>query len=368
MKSHLLDKMLKDRNRILVTGGAGFIGGALIRKLLRYSSALIFNLDKFSYASNEDSINNEINLLGKTAKERYKVLKYDLSIFHEVEIALKIAKPDLIFHLAAESHVDRSIDNPFNFISSNILGTFNLLESVRIYWNKLPLKRKEIFRFHHISTDEVYGSLGVKGKFSESSSYNPNSPYSASKASSDHLVNAWHQTYDIPTIVTNCSNNFGPWQYPEKLIPLTIFNALHKKKIRIYGDGQNIRDWLYVEDHIDGLLIAANKGKVGRSYCIGGFGEITNKEIVLKICNLLNNLSPNKTRYESQIEYVEDRPGHDRRYAIDSTLIQKELQWSPNKSFEESLEFTVKWYLNNQDWCEKVFSKSGYSGQRIGLK
>ncbi len=368
MKVHILDQILNNRKRILVTGGAGFIGGALIRKLLSDSSAKIFNLDKFGYASNQDSINKKINLLGQSALERYKVLKLNLANFDQVNQAIKIAKPDLIFHLAAESHVDRSIDSPYEFISSNILGTFNLLESVRTFWNELPLKRKEIFRFHHISTDEVYGTLGNEGKFSELSTYRPNSPYSATKASSDHLVNAWHQTYGIPTVITNCSNNFGPWQYPEKLIPLAIFNALHEKKIRIYGDGQNVRDWLYVEDHVDGLLIAANKGKVGKSYCIGGFGETTNKDVVLKICKLLNKLSPNKTDYETQIEYVEDRPGHDKRYAIDSDLIQKELGWIPNNSFEESLEITVKWYIENQDWCEKLFLKSGYFGERVGLK
>ena len=368
MKSYILDQLLEGRKRILVTGGAGFIGGAVIRKLLIDSSAIIFNLDKFGYASNEDSINKKLNFLGQSALERYMVLKLDLANFDKVNEAIKIAKPDLIFHLAAESHVDRSIDNPYDFISSNILGTFNLLESVRIYWDKLPLKRKEIFRFHHISTDEVFGTLGEEGQFSELSSYSPNSPYSASKASSDHLVNSWHQTFGIPTVITNCSNNFGPWQYPEKLIPLVIFNALHEKKIRIYGDGQNIRDWLYVEDHVDGIMLAANKGKLGKSYCIGGFGEITNKDIVLKICNLLNKLSPNSSPYESQIEYVEDRPGHDKRYAIDSKLIQTELGWSPNKSFEASLELTVKWYLENQNWCEKLFLNSGYSGQRVGLK
>jgi len=350
--------------RVLVTGGSGFIGGCLIRHLLLDSHIQVYNLDKCGYASDHTSISKTLPLLG--SQSRYQLLETDLVNERTTSEAVAYAQPDLIFHLAAESHVDRSIDSPSSFIQSNILGTFNLLQAVRLYWEQLSLERQHLFRFHHISTDEVYGSLGPTDSFSESSKYNPRSPYSASKASSDHLVNAWHHTYGIPTLITNCSNNFGPWQFPEKLIPLVILKALSLESIPIYGDGSNIRDWLFVDDHVEALLLVASTANPGSNYCIGGHGERTNLQVVTSICGILDKLAPKHQPYETLIKLVQDRPGHDQRYAINSTLINSELGWAPQYSFEQALETTVRWYLTNLEWCNALFLRNGYSGERIG--
>ena len=333
--------------RILITGGSGFIGGCLIRRLINQTKAKIFNLDKLGYASDLLAIkhNKESN--------QYSLIKCDLSNYDETKVAIKKTNPDLIFHLAAESHVDKSIENPFVFLQSNIIGTFNLLEISRDHYEKLSNERRKDFRFLHISTDEVFGSLGKEGSFSEASQYDPRSPYSATKASSDHLVNAWYHTYGLPVIKTNCSNNYGPWQFPEKLIPLAISKAIKGETIPIYGDGSNIRDWLYVEDHINGLILAIQKGNIGKSYCIGGFGEKSNLEIVENICSVLNEINPKEKKYQDLIKFVKDRPGHDQRYSIDSSFIQNKLGWSPKTNLSDGIRETVIWYVNNQDWCFK---------------
>jgi len=277
------------------------------------------------------------------------------------------ADPDLVMHLAAESHVDRSIDGPGAFIESNVLGTFQLLQAVRTHWEQLPAERQALFRFHHISTDEVFGSLGPTGRFSEATAYDPRSPYSASKAASDHLVSAWHHTYGLPVVLTNCSNNYGPWQFPEKLIPVVIFKALAGEPIPLYGDGANVRDWLYVEDHVEALLLAASRGRLGSSYCVGGAAERTNRAVVESICGVLDQLRPEGAPHARLITRVVDRPGHDRRYAIDASRISAELGWTPRHSFEQGLEATVRWYLENGSWCHSVRQLSGYSGGRIGV-
>ena len=349
--------------RYLITGGAGFIGGALVRKLISNQKNVVFNLDKLGYASDLESIDN-LNL--KNNFGNYTFINVDLVDKENLGDAIQKANPDVIMHLAAESHVDRSIDEPHHFLESNIVGTFNLLQLAKEYWSNLKPERKENFKFHHISTDEVYGSLGEKGSFNEFTSYDPRSPYSASKASSDHLVRAWFHTYNFPVLITNCSNNFGPWQFPEKLIPLVISKALDGKKIPIYGDGLNIRDWLYVEDHVEALLLVIQKGKIGESYCIGGYGERTNKYIVELICSILDKRKPANSSYSNLIEYVKDRPGHDRRYSIDSSKINKELGWKSNFKLEESIEKTVNWYLDNYRWVKKIQEKSQYGGERIG--
>ena len=332
--------------RILVTGGAGFIGGAVIRKLLLENSFCIFNLDKVGYASNLTSINKTISSLGIEKEERHKLLKVDLTNSSETRSAVEFANPDLIMHLAAESHVDRSIDGPTAFIKSNILGTFNLLEAAREHYEKLSYERKSDFRFHHISTDEVFGSLGDLGSFNELTRYDPRSPYSASKAASDHIVNAWYHTYDLPILITNCSNNYGPWQNKEKLIPKIIYNAINNLSIPIYGDGNNIRDWLFVEDHVEGLIKVLNNGKVGDKYCIGGNEEKTNNEVVNTICEILDELIPKEKSYKSLIRYVKDRRGHDQRYAIDASKMKSDLDWVPKYSFKDGLQFTIEWYIN----------------------
>ena len=349
--------------RYLITGGAGFIGGALVRKLISNQKNVVFNLDKLGYASDLESIDN-LNL--KNNFGNYTFINVDLVDKENLGDAIQKANPDVIMHLAAESHVDRSIDEPHHFLESNIVGTFNLLQLAKEYWSDLKPERKENFKFHHISTDEVYGSLGEKGSFNELTSYDPRSPYSASKASSDHLVRAWFHTYNFPVLITNCSNNFGPWQFPEKLIPLVISKALDGKKIPIYGDGLNIRDWLYVEDHVEALLLVIQKGKIGESYCIGGYGERTNKYIVELICSILDKRKPANSSYSNLIEYVKDRPGHDRRYSIDSSKINRELGWKSNFKLEESIEKTVNWYLDNYRWVKKIQEKSQYGGERIG--
>ncbi|QVL52576.1 MAG: dTDP-glucose 4,6-dehydratase [Cyanobium sp. M30B3] len=345
--------LLAGRRRILVTGGAGFIGGAVVRRLLRESNALVFNLDKCGYASDLTSIEQMLADLGPggltaDGQSRHQLLKVDLTDAEATAAAVRQADPDLVMHLAAESHVDRSIEGPGAFIDSNVTGTFHLLQAVRAHWQALPEERQAHFRFHHISTDEVFGSLGADGRFSETTPYDPRSPYSASKAASDHLVNAWHHTYGLPVVLTNCSNNYGPWQFPEKLIPVVILKAAAGEPIPLYGDGLNVRDWLYVEDHVDALLLAACLGKTGNSYCVGGHGERTNKQVVQAICDTLDGLQPAFAPHSRLITQVTDRAGHDRRYAIDPTLITAELGWSPRHSFQEGLRTTVQWYWERQ--------------------
>ncbi len=342
------------KKNILITGGAGFIGGTLIRNLILNSEHKIFNLDKLGYASDELMINKCIIENKINEKERYKLLKIDLKDIKDVRDVFGFVKPDIVLHLAAESHVDNSIKDPTPFIESNILGTFNLLEASRSYFDKLKGDDKNLFRFLHISTDEVFGSLGKEGFFTEKTKYDPRSPYSASKASSDHLVNAWHHTYGLPILVTNCSNNYGPCQYPEKLIPLIIINAINNKKIPIYGNGNNIRDWLYVEDHVEAIIKVVNKGVVGGKYCIGGQEEKTNNEIVNTICEYLDLIKTKNTSYKELIKYVDDRKGHDFRYSINTQKITKELNWKPKFSFNEAIKFTVNWYLENLEWIGQI--------------
>ena len=348
-----LRDLLGQRKRILVTGGAGFIGGAVVRRLLLESDATVFNLDKMGYASDLTSIEKTLKILAVREQEpiepRHQLLQVDLADAEATQKAFEKADPDLVMHLAAESHVDRSIEGPGAFIESNMVGTFNLLQASRTHFENLEEERKANFRFHHISTDEVFGSLGATGRFSETTPYDPRSPYSASKAASDHLVYAWHHTFGLPIILTNCSNNYGPWQYPEKLIPVVILKAAAGEAIPLYGDGMNVRDWLYVEDHVDALLLAANRGRLGESYCIGGHGERTNLEVIEKICSVLDEIKPEKKPHRNLIKFVKDRLGHDRRYAIDPKKITTELGWEPRHGFDEGLEATVKWYLEQSN-------------------
>lgn len=351
--------------KLLVTGGAGFIGSAVIRHIIRNTQDEVVNLDKLTYAGNLES------LAEVSESARYAFEQVDICNRGEVDRVLEEHQPEAIMHLAAESHVDRSIDGPADFIETNIVGTYTLLEAVRQYWHTLESERRENFRFHHISTDEVYGDLdGPENLFTEQTPYAPSSPYSASKASSDHLVRAWCRTYGLPVLVTNCSNNYGPFHFPEKLIPLVILNALEGKPLPVYGKGEQIRDWLYVEDHAQALYEVVAEGKVGETYNIGGHNEKRNIDVVQSICELLEELAPEKpsglVNYRDLITFVTDRPGHDLRYAIDASKIQKELGWVPKESFETGLRKTVLWYLNNLEWCHRVQNGS-YQRQRIGV-
>ncbi len=343
--------------KILVTGGAGFIGSAVIRSAVAEGHAVI-NVDALTYAACLDNVAPVADAPG------YFFEHADIRDAKAMATILKKHRPDAIMHLAAESHVDRSIDNPAAFIDTNVTGTCVLLEAARAYWAEGG--RSESFRFHHISTDEVFGSLGETGFFTEDCPYQPNSPYSASKAGSDHLVRAWHETYGLPVVLTNCSNNYGPYQFPEKLIPVVILNALSGKPIPVYGAGDNIRDWLHVEDHAEALLLVLEKGELGRSYNIGGENEMTNLNLVKMLCGILDRLKPGKTPYADLITFVADRPGHDRRYSIDPTRIREELNWRPSYTPEAGMEHTVQWYLDNAIWLDALQNRSGV-GRRLGV-
>jgi dTDP-glucose 4,6-dehydratase len=355
--------------KILVTGGAGFIGSAVIRHIINNTNDSVINLDKLTYAGNLESLAEVEN------DARYVFSQTDICDANAIEKVFAEHQPDVVMHLAAESHVDRSIDGPREFVETNIIGTYVLLEESRKYWMNLDSDKKTQFKFHHISTDEVYGDLdGPEDLFTEETSYAPSSPYSASKAASDHLVRAWLRTYGLPTVITNCSNNYGPYHFPEKLIPLMILNALEGKALPIYGDGQQIRDWLYVEDHARALYLVAKAGKVGETYNIGGHNEKANIDVVKAICNLLEELAPenshsiasgNKDGFASLITFVTDRPGHDVRYAIDASKIERELNWTPQESFESGIRKTVIWYLENTTWWKGVLDGS-YRGERLG--
>lgn len=355
--------------KVLVTGGAGFIGSAVVRHIIKHTDDTVINVDCLTYAGNLQSLTDvELN-------KRYHFENVNICDRAALDEIFYKYQPDAVMHLAAESHVDRSITGPAAFIETNVVGTYTLLEATRAYWSELPTEAKKTFRFHHISTDEVYGDLTHPDEvaqdtalpmFLETTPYAPSSPYSASKASSDHLVRAWLRTYGLPTIVTNCSNNYGPYHFPEKLIPLVILNALDGKELPIYGKGDQIRDWLYVEDHARALYKVVTEGTLGETYNIGGHNEKQNIEVVNTICTILDELVPKDTKYAEQITYVADRPGHDRRYAIDSSKMQRELNWTPQETFETGLRKTVQWYLDNQKWCQNVQDGS-YQRERLGL-
>lgn len=351
--------------KIVITGGAGFIGSAVVRHIINNTQDEVINVDKLTYAGNLQS------LYDVSDSDRYHFEKIDICNRAALDELFTKYQPDAVMHLAAESHVDRSIDGPAAFIETNIVGTYTLLEAARYYWNSLPKEHKAAFRFHHISTDEVYGDLhGTDDLFTETTPYSPSSPYSASKASSDHLVRSWLRTYGLPTIVTNCSNNYGPYHFPEKLIPLVILNALEGKALPVYGDGSQIRDWLYVEDHARALYKVVTEGGIGETYNIGGHNERQNIEVVKTICSILDELVPthpnNIKQYQELIQFVTDRPGHDYRYAIDASKIAKTLGWTPRESFESGIRKTVEWYLANQEWCNNIKNGS-YARDRAGL-
>ncbi len=347
---------------VFVTGGAGFIGSEVIRQYLTETDCLVVNIDILTYAGNLDS------LTVVAGNPRYVFKQVDIGDAQGLERIFSQYRPNRILHLAAESHVDRSIDGPAAFVQTNVVGTYVLLEAARIYWNALPADQKDLFRFLHISTDEVYGSLGKEGLFTEETPYRPNSPYSASKAASDHLVRAWYHTYGFPVVTTNCSNNYGPYQFPEKLIPLVIRRALAGEPLPVYGKGENVRDWLYVGDHVRGLRTVLSQGRLGETYNIGGNNERTNIEVVHTLCQLLDELLPDSPHYPHAklITFVADRPGHDLRYAIDASKIRDELGWQPLETFTTGLRKTVQWYLENTQWIERVTS-GAYRGERLGL-
>lgn len=342
--------------KLLVTGGAGFIGSAVVRLAVARGHEVV-NLDALTYAACLE------NVASVSASPLYSFEQADIRDLPALEAIFQKHQPDAVMHLAAESHVDRSIDGPQAFIETNVMGTYNMLQAARHYWEGCG--KRKAFRFHHISTDEVFGSLGATGQFTEETPYDPRSPYSASKASSDHLVRAWAETYGLPVVLTNCSNNYGPFHFPEKLIPVVILSALAGKPIPIYGKGENVRDWLYVEDHADALLLVLEKGAVGRSYNIGGENERSNLELVQTICTILDTLKPASAPYADLIEFVTDRPGHDLRYAIDPTRIREELGWRPSVTVEEGLEKTVRWYLENEEWWQPLLGRAGV-GERLG--
>lgn len=348
--------------RFLVTGGAGFIGSAVVRRLIHETAHPVLVVDKLTYAANLDS-------LAPVARDpRYAFQRCDITDAARMRAIIERFQPNVIMHLAAESHVDRSIDGPGEFVQTNVVGTVALLQESLRYWRTLSSERRAAFRFHHISTDEVFGSLGKTGFFHEEYPYRPNSPYSASKAASDHFVRAWHHTYGLPTVTTNCSNNYGPYHFPEKLIPLMILNALEGKPLPVYGKGENVRDWLYVEDHAAALIAVAERGAIGESYNIGGWNERRNLDVVQAICTLVDELAPDPQigPRAKLIAYMPDRPGHDLRYAIDASKIKRELGWTPVETFESGLRKTVQWYLDNRTWWERV--RSGvYQGERLGI-
>lgn len=356
--------------KILITGGAGFIGSAVCRFLINETDNEVVNLDCLTYAADLSTLDSI------SENKRYSFVQVDICNPEDIDRAFDTYKPDAVMHLAAESHVDRSIDGPDVFIQTNIVGTYNMLQSSLKYWGKLSHEKKQIFRFHHVSTDEVYGSLGEEGAFTEDMAYVPNSPYSATKAASDHLVRAWYKTFGLPVVISNCSNNYGPYQFPEKLIPVLILNALKGKPLPIYGKGKNIRDWLSVEDHARALYLIISKGRIGEKYNVGGASEITNIDVANQVCKLLDEYRPDSLHvpHRNLITYVDDRPGHDMRYAIDFTKIKNELGWEPKESFETSLRKTVNWYMNNQDWCNNIASgaylerrePSAYTRQKKG--
>jgi dTDP-glucose 4,6-dehydratase len=355
---------MKNNKTILVTGGAGFIGSALVRHIINETQHSVVNVDKLTYSGNLESLE------GIEKSKNYIFKKIDICDENELQGVFTKNQPDIVMHLAAESHVDRSIDGPSDFIQTNIIGTFNLLEQSKNYWQSLKGIKKESFRFLHVSTDEVYGDLGgTSDFFSEDTAYDPSSPYSASKASSDHLVRAWYRTYGLPVLITNCSNNYGPCQFPEKLIPHVILNALEGKSLPIYGDGKQIRDWLYVDDHVIALMNVALNAKVGETYNIGGNNEIQNIEVVRKVCDILDKLVPSKlngiSSFNELITYVKDRPGHDLRYAINPNKIIKDLNWGPLEDFDSGIRKTVEWYLDNKIWCENIQNGS-YKFERLG--
>jgi len=350
--------------KFLITGGAGFIGSALIRYIIHDLGHSVVNVDKLTYAGNLESLNSV------SENQHYWFEHVDICDYAEVERVFGKHKPDKVIHLAAESHVDRSIDGPVDFINTNIAGTYVMLEVARQYWTKLKNVQKSTFCFHHVSTDEVYGDLeNTEHLFSEDTPYAPSSPYSASKASSDHLVRAWNRTYGLPIVITNCSNNYGPYQFPEKLIPLVILNALTGKPLPVYGSGKQVRDWLYVEDHVKALVKVAEEGKIGDTYNIGGHNEKTNLDVVMKVCSILDVLAPKHPggidKYEDLITFVKDRPGHDLRYAIDANKIKEELGWIPEETFESGMEKTVEWYLDNHEWCQHIIDGGSYN-DRLG--
>lgn len=348
--------------KVIVTGGAGFIGSAVTRRILATTDWRLVNLDKLTYSGNLDS------LAGVAADPRYRFVQMDICDRDGIASLLKKEQPDALLHLAAETHVDRSIDGPSEFIQTNIVGTYQLLDNVTQYWKGLDAARRASFRFHHVSTDEVYGSLGPEGLFTEVSPYQPNSPYSASKAASDHLARSWFHTFGLPVITTNCSNNYGPYQFPEKLIPLMILRATQGQPLPVYGKGENIRDWLYVEDHADALITVLRRGRVGEVYNVGGNSERRNIDVVNTVCALLDEMLPDAPHrpHAGLIDFVTDRPGHDARYAVDCSKLSSELGWSPRETFETGLRKTVRWYLDNRSWLERVLT-GDYRGERLGL-